>query len=198
MGQRVCKECGLENEENAEYCMECGSKLHPANIHNDQENPLLDFLSKNSKTLIFIVAMVALLGVTIEFLGFMNEYNEASGPYLTNLNQSNEQTIQKAQWHQVSNYTGTGNTHYSFTIKGEKFRLVLNATPTRNYNTNFMKVDVKDARNILDSGKLNWGPRSAVKSKEKTINVTAPPGKYYINVHTKDLKKWKVTVYDYY
>ena len=59
MGQRVCKECGLENEENAEYCMECGSKLHPANIHNDQENPLRFFI-ENSKTLIFIVAMVAL------------------------------------------------------------------------------------------------------------------------------------------
>ena len=108
MGQRVCKECGLENEENAEYCMECGSKLQTANIHPDRENPLLDFISKNSKAIIFIVAMVALLGVTMEFLSFMNEYNEASGSYLTNLNQSNEQTIQKAQWHQVSNYTGTG------------------------------------------------------------------------------------------
>ncbi len=61
-----------------------------------------------------------------------------------------------------------------------------------------MKVDVKDARNILDSGEAKLGTKISVKSKEKTINITAPPGKYYINVQTKDLKKWKVTVYDYY
>ena len=198
MKHRVCQECGLENEENADYCMECGSKLHPMNIQDDnRKNHLLRFLSKYSKTLIFIVAMIALLGVTIEFLGFMNEYNEAKDPYLSNFNQSNE-TIQKAGWHQVTNYTGIGNSSHAFTIKGEKFKVVINATPTRNYDTNFMDVDVKGASTILGSGKLNWGARSAVKSKEKTINITAPPGKYNINVHTKDLKKWKVTVYDYY
>lgn len=199
MGYLVCKECGLENDENAEYCSECGSKLVPTPIPDDnKESSNKGFLGKYSKIIILAVVMVCLLGVTAQFLIFMNDYYAATERYQYAFNQSHEQAIKKAEWHQVANYTGIGNRSHLFSIKGEKFKVVINATPTINYNTNYMKVDVNDGKKSIGSGELKWGPRSAVKSKEKTIKVTSSPGKHYIKVDTKDLKKWKVTVYDYY
>lgn len=199
MGDLVCKECGLKNDENAEFCSECGSKLVPTTIHDDnKESSRKGFLGKYSKIIILAVVLVGLLGITAQFLLFVNDYNVATERYQHAFNQSHGQAIKKAEWHRVANYTGIGNRSHSFSIKGEKFKVVINATPTINYNTNYMKVDVKDAKKSIGSGELTWTSRSAVKSKEKTIKVTSSPGKHYIKVVTKDLKKWKVTVYDYY
>lgn len=199
MGYLVCTECGLENDENAEFCSECGAKLVPTPVNDDnEESSKKGFLVKYSKIIIFAVIMVGLLGVTAQFLLYVNDYNAASERNQFAFNQSQEKTTPTAEWHQVANYTGKGNRSYSFSIKGEKFKVVINATPTRNYNTNYMKVDVKDSKKSIGSGELTWGPRSAVKSKEKTIKVISRPGKHYINIQVKDLKKWQTTIYDYY
>ena len=199
MGFLVCKECGMENEEDAEFCKNCGYKLDPTPITGDDKiDPNKSFLSKNSKIIVFSVAMIALLAVTAGFFMFMDEYAIFTQQNQLAFNKSHEQATPKAEWHKVANYTGIGNSYRSFNIKGAKFKIIINATPLMNYNTNSLKVEIKNISGVIGSGELKWSSRSALDSKQKTIKVTGSPGKYYLNVRTKDLRKWNVTIYDYY
>ena len=127
----------MENEEDAEFCKNCGYKLDPTPITGDDKiDPNKSFLSKNSKIIVFSVAMIALLAVTAGFFMFMDEYAIFTQQNQLAFNKSHEQATPKAEWHKVANYTGIGNSYRSFNIKGAKFKIIINATPLMNYNTN--------------------------------------------------------------
>lgn len=202
---KYCTNCGYGNDMDATSCDSCGAKLERDSqlgkgepTKEPEKPPQKEGMKSSTKWLIAVV--VILLGVFVVTAGaLMMNQGTTTAPNNTqvSVNDSQEKVTQ-AKWHEVTSYSGIGDNYRSFSIKGDRFKVVMNATPTMNYNTNFMNVDISDASRIIGSGKINWGPTSAVTSKEKTIKITAAPGTYHADVNTKDLKRWTVTIYDYY
>lgn len=194
-----CQNCGYDNDIDAAFCERCGARLgQDSNFGRQQRLPEKSGMSSSTKLLIVVVVvLVAVLGIAAGALLTMNKGTTSANTPVS-INQSSEQVTYKADWHQVTSFSGVGDNYRSFSIKGQRFKIVMSATPTMNYNTNFMNVDISGTSGIIGSGNLNWGPNDALSSKEKTVEVTGPSGTYYSQVRTKDLQSWTVTVYDYY
>lgn len=195
----ICQNCGHENDMDAAFCEKCGSRLQQySNFGKRTREPEKTGMSSSTKILIVaVVVLVAVLGIAGGALLTMNK-GTATANTPVSVSQSPEQVTYKADWHQVTSFSGVGDDYRSFSIKGQRFKIVMAATPAMNYNTNFMNVDISGTSGIIGSGNLNWGPTDALSSKEKTVEVTGPPGTYYSQVRSKDLQSWTVTVYDYY
>ena len=197
----ICQNCGHENDMDATFCDNCGARLaRNPDFGRRRSDPARDGMSKSTKILIVaVVVLVGILGVTAGLL-LQSDKNATMTPDngQTSVSQSGEKVTYKADWHKVTSFSGTDDDYRSFNIKGQQFKVVMSATPMMNYNTNFMSIDISDTSGIIGSGEINWGPTDALSSKEKTVKVTGPPGTYWVDVLTKDLESWTVTVYDYY
>lgn len=193
-----CQNCGYDNDMDATFCEKCGSRLDRYSHYGRQPGDV-EKTGMSTSTKLLIVAVIALVAILGVFAGAWM-MNPAKTPANTpvSVNESSEKVTYQADWHQVTSFSGVSDDYRSFQIKGQRFKVVMSATPTLNYNTNFMNVDVSGTSGIIGSGNLNWGPNDDLSSKEKTIEFTAPPGNYYSHVTTKDLQSWNVTVYDYY
>lgn len=199
MGYQICQNCGYDNDIDSKFCEKCGASLKLASNfgRNQIRTPEKEGMSSSTKWLIVVVIiLVGVLGVTAGAI-MMNKGTSSTNTPVS-VSQSQEQVTYKADWHQVTSFSGVGDNFRSFSIKGQRFKIVMSATPTMNYNTNFMNVDISGTSGIIGSGNLNWGPTDALSSKEKTIEVTGPPGTYSSHVTTKDLQSWTVVIYDYY
>lgn len=193
-----CRNCGHENDIDASFCENCGANLEQQSFgRRKQTQSEKEGMSTSIKALIILcIILVVALGLTAGAL-FMNKgINSANAP--VSVNQSSEQVTYQADWHQVNSFSGSGDDYRTFGIKGQRFKVVISATPKLNYNTNFMNIDISGNGGVLASGNLNWGPNDALTSKEKNIEVTGPAGTYSSHVTTKDLQSWTVTIYDYY
>lgn len=198
----ICQNCGHENDMDATFCERCGARLgRDSNFGRRQQTyPEKTGMSSSTKLLIVVVVvLVAVLGIAAGAFMMMNQSNTAApNNTQTSVSESSEKVTYKADWHKVTSFSGIDDDYRSFSIKGQQFKVVMSATPTMNYNTNFMSIDISDTSGIIGSGELNWEPTDALSSKEKTVKVTGPPGTYWVDVLTKDLESWTVTVYDYY
>lgn len=195
----ICQNCGQENDMDATFCERCGARLERSNFGRRQQPPAKQGMSSSTKWLIVIVViLVGVLGVTAGALLMNQGSKTVPNNTQTSVSESQEQVTYKADWHQVTSFSGVSDDYRSFSIKGQRFKIVMKATPTLNYNTNFMNVDISGTSGIIGSGNLNWGPNDALSSKEKTVEFTGPSGTYYSDVSIKDLESWTVTVYDYY
>ncbi|MCC7550819.1 MAG: zinc ribbon domain-containing protein [Methanobacterium sp.] len=192
----ICRNCGHENDVDAVFCERCGARLEQP--YGRRQPPQKTGMSSSTKLLIVVVViLVAVLGIAAGALMQMNqETTTANTP--VSVSESSEQVTYKADWHQVTSFSGTGDDYRTFSIKGERFKIVMSATPTLNYNTNYMNLDIMGSSGTIGSGNLNWGPTDSLTTKEKTVEVTGNPGTYASDVTTKDLESWTVTVYDYY
>ncbi|BDZ71455.1 zinc ribbon domain-containing protein [Methanobacterium petrolearium] len=196
----ICQNCGHENDIDATFCERCGAELgrNPDFGRRQREYPEKSGMSSSTKLLIVvIVALVAILGITAGLLMQSNQDANTANDQLS-VSESQEHVTYKAEWRKVTSFSGVDDDYRSFTIKGDQFKVVMSATPTMNYNTNFMNIDVSDLTGIIGSGELNWGPTDALTTKEKTVKFTGSSGTYDIHVSTKDLESWTVTIYDYY
>jgi len=200
---RKCQNCGRENDTDATFCENCGANLkttlsgrsYPKEPKNKEEH-----MSQSTKILILVcVILVAGLGITA---GALMQMNKSVGTVATNtstVTQSPTQVTNQATWHEITSFTGTADDIRSFSTKGNQFKVVMSATPQRNYNTNSMQVDISNSNNnIITSGSLSWTPTEAISQKEKSIVVTTSPGTYYLTITTNSLASWTVNVYDYY
>jgi len=198
----ICQNCGHENDIDATFCERCGARLgrDPNFGRRQQRYSEKSGMPSSTKLLIVvIVVLVAVLGIAAGVLMQSNQdANTAAGNDQVSVSESQEKVTYKAEWHKVTSFSGIDDDYRSFTIKGEQFKVVMSATPTLNYNTNFMNIDVSDLSGIVGSGELNWGPTDSLSTKEKTVKFTGSPGTYYLEVSTKDLESWTVTIYDYY
>lgn len=197
----ICQNCGHENDMDATFCDNCGAKLvRNPNFGRQRPEPIKEGMSQTTKILIVaVVVLVGILGVTAGLL-LQSDKNTmlTSDNNQPSVTESGEKVTYKADWHKVTSFSGTRDDYRLFSIKGQQFKVVMSATPMLNYNTNFMSIDVSDTSNIIGSGELNWGATDALSNKEKTVKVIGQPGTYWVNVVTKDLESWTVTVYDYY
>ncbi|KUK72735.1 MULTISPECIES: zinc ribbon domain-containing protein [Methanobacterium] len=193
-----CQNCGYDNDMDATFCEKCGSRLDRYSHYGRQPGDV-EKTGMSTSTKLLIVAVIALVAILGVFAGAW-VMNPSKTPANTpvSVNESSEKVTYQADWHQVTSFSGVSDDYRSFQIKGQRFKVVMSATPTLNYNTNFMNVDVSGTSGIIGTGNLNWGPDDALSSKEKTVEFTGPPGSYYSQVTTKDLQSWTVTVYDYY
>lgn len=161
---------------------------------------------KLSKMLILgIVVVVAVVGVTAAFLMHMNNYaatsSNVTGANNTSTSVNQTQPVYQATWHNVTSFSGSRSTQHTFNIKGERFKIVMAATPYYNYRTNSLKVEISGPSgysSVLGAGELNWMYREGVKNKEITVEVTGTPGTYTATVSSYYIRMWNVTVYDYY
>ncbi|MFU2192252.1 zinc ribbon domain-containing protein [Methanobacterium sp. MZD130B] len=195
----ICQNCGHENDMDATFCDNCGARLgRNPNFGRQRPSPPNTGMSQTNKILILaVVVLVGVLGVTAGLL-LQSNNNPTTMNTPSSVSESGEKITYKADWHKVTSFSGISDDYRSFLIKGQQFKVVMSATPTLNYNTNYMNIDVSDTSHILGSGEVNWGPTDALSSKEKTVKVTGPPGTYWVYVTSKDLESWTVTVYDYY
>ncbi len=197
----ICQNCGHENDMDATFCDRCGARLgRDPNFGHRRTPPGKEGTSQTTKILIVaVVILVGILGVTAGML-LQSDKNTIStaDENQPSITESDEKVTYKADWHKVTSFSGSGDEYRSFKIRGQQFKVVFSAMPMLNYNTNFMSIDVYDASGIIGSGEVNWGPTDALTNKEKTVKVTGPPGTYTVDVLTKDLESWTVTIYDYY
>ena len=150
-----CQNCGHDNDIDATFCEKCGS---PLERRSHYRRPPRDVektgMSTNTKVgiIIAIIALVAILGVVA------GAWMIKSSPPSTQLsfNESSEKVTYQAGWHQVTSFSGVSDDYRSFQIQGQRFKIVMSATPTLNYNTNFMNVDVSGSSGLIGSGDLNW------------------------------------------
>lgn len=188
-----CPNCGNENDMDAKFCEKCGFDLKRSPGRPYARPPVKEGMATSTKVLIIAcIVLVAGLGLTIGLLWQTNSANPIS------VSQSGEQVTYKADWHEVASFSGTYNDYRSFQTKGQRFKVVLSATPLLNYATNSMSVDISNSNSMLSSGSLDWGASDALTTKEKTIEVTGPPGTYWVNVYANELESWTVKIYDYY
>lgn len=192
-----CQNCGYDNDEDALFCEKCGSNLKQQSFGRfNQTKSEKEGMRTSTKVLIVVcIVLVVALGITAGAL-FLNKGTSNNNP--VSVNQSSEQVTATADWHQLTSFSGSGDDFRTFQTKGQRFKVVMSATPQLNYNTNFMNVDISGNGQILASGNLNWNSTDALTTKEKTIEVTGSPGTYTSHVTTKDLQSWTVTIYDYY
>jgi len=193
-----CPNCGYNNDEDAAFCENCGANLEeiPSFGRIKQSKTEKTGMSTSSKLLIVVcIVLVVVLGITAGTL-FLNKGTSTNNP--VSVNQSAEKVTATADWHQLTSFSGSGDDFRTFQTKGQRFKVVMSATPKMNYNTNFINVDIKGNDQILATGNLNWGSTDALTTKEKTIEVAGSPGTYNSHVTTKDLQSWTVTIYDYY
>lgn len=192
---KICPNCGSENDVGAKFCEKCGADLVSRRMPRPfQSPPIKEGMATSTKVLIIAcIVLVAGLGLTI---GILWQSNAANTP--VSVSQSGEQVTYKASWHEVASFTGTSNDYRTFQTKGQRFKVVMSATPLMNYATNSMSVDISNSNSILSSGSLDWGATDALTTKEKTIEITGPPGTYWVNVYANELESWTVKVYDYY
>ncbi len=197
-----CKKCGKDNPPNSKYCLNCGSKIE--NIPQNQNN--------NSKTLItvgivIIILLIAILTAVI--FSMSNVQNEAdsnnqsnANPTLINNNDGadnnvNNNAANQGSWHKVGTYNGVSSDSLNVATKGTQFRIVTTAMPIKNYATNYIYTTVKNNGNTIGSSQSDWGSRSAVATKTKTLEFTGS-GSVTIDINAYELQWWSVEVWDYY
>ncbi|SCG85953.1 putative protein [Methanobacterium congolense] len=188
-----CIKCGHENDSDAKYCEKCGSTLTiTESAKQDNEG-----MKTSTKLLILVVVvLVAGLGLTSGMLLQMNKGVVAANN--TNTVNQSETVTGQATWHQVATYTEPDEGVMNFIIQGQKCKVVMTATPPMDYQQNILGVDLLKDNSALTTGLISWEPTEALTTKEKTIETSAGPGNYQVNIAVTDLQDWQVTVYDYY
>ena len=196
-----CQNCGHENDMDATFCESCGANIKQpiSNITYPKKANKEEGMVQSTKILIAIcIILVVGLGITA---GALMQMNKGGGTITTNssVSQSSTQVTNQATWHEIRSFTGTINDIRSFQTQGNKFKIVMSATPQQNYNTNSMLVDVTNSNNnMITTGNLDWTPTEAVTQKEKSIQVTSNPGTYSLTITTDSLTSWTIKVYDFY
>lgn len=185
-----CSKCGHENAEDANFCDNCGSSL---------KQPQNGSMTNTTKLLIVaVIVLVGALGLISGIMLTMNNAKPVNNQTNVSINQTNTQISSNAEWHQITSLSGSTNDYRTFQTKGNKFKVEFSAFPIKNYNTNFMEVQIGNSNGVLSSGRVEWSSMEDLITKSKIIEVTGPPGTYWIRINTKDLDNWKVTIYDFY
>jgi hypothetical protein len=197
-----CENCGIENDKDAVFCETCGANLKTTSSKrlNPGMPPRKDSGMAQSTKILIVVCIILVAGLGIS-AGALMQINKSGGTVSNpgSVSQTPTQVTNQATWHEITSYTGTSDDTRSFNTKGSQFKIVMSATPQKNYNINSMQVDVSNSNNnIITSGSMDWTATEAISQKEKTIVVTASPGTYYLTTTTNSLASWTVSVYDYY
>ena len=197
-----CENCGYDNDMDAAFCESCGadlkttisSRTYPREVIRKDES-----MAQSTKILIVVcIILVAGLGITA---GALMQMYKGEGAVVNSISatQSPTQVTNQATWHQITSFTGTTDDMRSFTTQGNRFKIVMSATPQKNYDTNSMFVEVSNSNNnLITSGNIEWTSTEAVTQKEKSIEVTSNPGTYYLTISTNSLSSWTLNIYDYY
>jgi hypothetical protein len=155
-------------------------------------------MNKYIKILILVcIVLIAVLGITAGGLLQMNK-EEAVDNNSTPVNQSPVQVPSQAAWHQIATYTEPTSGLMNFNIKGQKCKVVMSALPQLNRTVNILTVDLLKNQGALTTGTIAWEPNETVTKKEKTLEVSAGPGSYQVNIYVTNLESWNITVWDYY
>lgn len=155
-------------------------------------------MDKSRKILIMVfIILLAVLGITVGVLLEKNK-GEVAFNNSVSVNQSTVQVTSNATWHQVANYTEPTHGLMNFTIQGQKCKVFISATPQPNYDINILTVDLLKNNSALTTGRIAWESNETVTRKETTMEVSAGPGNYQVNIYVTNLQSWNVTVWDYY
>jgi len=151
-------------------------------------------------TKILIIAVIVLVGIVGVFSGYFisNQSKPVSNNSTESVNQSPTSVSSQPDWHKVTTFTGVNSELDSFDIKGSKCKVVMSAKPVVNYDINILSVDLLKNNGGLTTGTISWSATENPTTKEKTIEASAGPGSYQINVYATNLAGWTVTIYDYY
>lgn len=183
-----CQKCGYQNDADAKFCERCGSTLKQKG----------EMKTSTKVLIIAIVILVAGLGVTSGMLLQMNKGTPSANNTTVYVNQSAETVTSQATWHQVTTFTEPDEGVMNFNIQGQKCKVVLSATPPVDYQHNILNVDLLKDNAALTTGLISWEPTESPKTKEQTIEASAGPGNYEVNIAVTNLDNWQVKVYDYY
>ena len=180
-----CPNCGHINDVDAAFCEKCGTNLRTPS-------------GMSTLTKALIVAVIVLVGILGVVGGMMIMGNQTTPVNNTTIvvNQPVQET--SAEWHQIDSFSGVNNEFRTINTKGNKFKVVMTATPVYNNATNYLTIDILKGNQIINTGSLSWGPNDPVTSKENTLEVTTSPGTYTLKIYAIELERWTITIYDYY
>jgi hypothetical protein len=196
-----CPECGNKNDEDSEYCVNCGSKLNKFHKPNKPERneSKKDRINRTTKVLIIVcIILVGGVGLTAGFL-IQKESNSVSQYQITSPNTTEVQNqTYTPDWHEVATFTGPMNDSRDVTIKGDKFKVIISAVPSVTYTANDFRVDVFEGQGLVNNGAIHWDPTESPKEKEVLMEIPQGNGVYTIKMYNYDVESWEVKVYDYY
>jgi len=94
-------------------------------------------------------------------------------------------------WHKVTSFSGMDDKNTdTFTIKGDKFKLIYKVIPENEYSLFSLFIYEENNKYPLDIVQLNSG-------KDNTI-IYDGPGEYYLKIIAANLMSWEVEIDDYY
>jgi hypothetical protein len=195
-----CQECRTENDLDAEYCVNCGSKLNKFHKPNKTERneSKKDRMNRTTKALIIVcIILVGGVGLTAGFL--IHGSNSAPQYQIASSNTTEVQNqTYTPDWHAVADFIGPMNDSRDVTIKGDKFKVIISAVPSVTYSANDFRVDVFEGQGLVNNGNIHWDPTESPKEKEVLMEIPQGNGVYTIKMYNYDVESWEVKVYDYY
>ncbi|MCQ2971347.1 hypothetical protein SAMN05216439_0989 [Methanobrevibacter gottschalkii] len=200
-----CKYCGIENKKSAKFCTSCGKPL------NESPEPT----GGNSKLIIIaLIAIIIILVGTIGFFVLNNNFNSHDSEIPNNTVSSQEsnsaniqdsdnggdvktqvtssQTTNSKSWEPIGSYSGSGSGSKTITVPEGKIKVEFSAYPIKNYATNYLTVSGSNG----ESGGVDWGSHSAVKTKSDSFIYTSSSSETF-TIDYYETVSWEVHFYRY-
>ena len=188
---KFCPKCGKENDDDATFCIICGTRLSGINsTSTDNEKN-----RNNNLLLIAIVVLLIIIAIigTFAFIGWNDNFNTV----VVSSNGSSSDASSSKTWHKIDSFNGVGDYTITLNSGGNPTRIVSSAMPLINYADNFMLTTVSKNGQTVGSSQLSWGSDSALTKKSDTIEFTGS-GTYNIYISTYELDYWNLEIYEYY
>lgn len=209
-----CRNCGFENSNKAKFCSKCGSSLNQVNVNNGNV--------QNSNTSKYvIIALLAVIIILIACVGYF-ALNNGSGevsqsdsgsqiaapsqveddaadnekPTTQSVSSSKETTTSVASesksWVSIGKYSGSGSGTETIDVPEGKIMVKLSAYPIKNYATNHLYVSGSNG----ESGGVDWGSTSAVKTKSDSFTYTSSSHETF-TIDYYETVSWEVEFFSY-
>lgn len=164
-----CKHCGYENKETATFCTKCGSEFR-----EQVPEPKPQVSKGNSNRVKYVILVIVAAIIVLAAVNYFGLNNESKS------------------WELVGSYTGSGSGYETVDIPAGTIKVKISAYPIKNYDKNHLYVSGPNG----ESGELDWGPTSAVETKDYSFEFNSTSTET-LTIDYYETVSWKVEVYAY-
>ena len=208
-----CSKCGFENKDKAKFCTKCGNSLNSPVEDSTQ--------SDNSKyVIIALIVVIIILAGTIGYfaVGSLNNNPVQVSDNSHNTSDSSDNPVDDSsssaaedsdaktsvvsssksskssskEWVSIGKYSGSGSGSKTITVPEGEIMIKLSAYPIKNYSKNHLYVSGSNG----ESGGVDWGSSSAVKTKSDSFTYTSSSEELF-TIDYYETVNWEVEFFRY-
>ncbi|WP_305514116.1 MULTISPECIES: zinc ribbon domain-containing protein [unclassified Methanobrevibacter] len=206
-----CSKCGFENKYKAKFCTKCGSSLVVAVGESEPKR-------NNSRYLIIaLIVVIIILAGTIGYFVLGNpSHTVQNDDNLQSADSDESQSVDSSNgekysrdasektkpissskteskdWVSIGSYSGSGSGSETISVPEGKIMVKLSAYPIKNYATNHLYVTGSSG----DSGGVDWGSKSAVKTKSDSFTYESSSEEVF-TIDYYETVDWQVEFFRY-